>query len=1137
MKCPHAARRRPCLRSTLPLNLALASVCLLLAGAATRVVAGVNDLVSVNIPGTQTGNGAVFSFRVSNNGRYVVFTTTSSNLVANDTNGVVRDIFVRDLQTNTTALVSVNSAGTATGNGEAGGGGIGISADGRYVLFTSTAGNLVTNDTNAGTQDIFVRDLQTGTTRLVTVNAPGTGSGNATSTNPFITPDGRYVVFTSTASDLVAGDANARSDVFVRDLQLNTTTLVSKNSAGTAGGNGNSASNIAISDDGRFVAFASLAGDLVANDSNGATQDVFLRDLQTNTTTLISVNSAGTGSGNSSSGAILRFTPDGRFVAFGSNASNLTANDTNGTMQDIYLRDTQAPASTSLVSVNASGTGSGNSSSGTSLRMSDDGRYVAFTSGSNNLVANDTNEFGNIFRRDMQAGVTALANVNNAGTVSNGGSNVPGISADGRYVVFANSGSNLVPNDTNGVGFTNVFVRDFQANTTTLVSVNSAGTGSGNGISSSPLITPDGQTVVFFGTASNLVAGGGDNNGTNDVFARDLAAGVTFLASVKDPGTSNGGNVSGNRASSAPDTSASGRYVVFESNAGDLVPNDVNAVLDVFLRDEQTGVMTLVSVNLTGTASGNGFSLEPKISADGRLVAFMSGAADLTSNTEGVRVSSTVEDVYVRNLQTNTTTLVSVNRFGTATGNASSVRPAMSRDGRYVAFLSEATDLVSTPDANSGAQDIFVRDMQTGTTTLVSVNSAGTATGNNLCFDPYISADGRYVAFRSLATDLVTHDTNNATDIFVRDLQTNTTRLVTINSAGTASGDGGSFDDPTISPNGRYVAFVNSSTNLVAGVTSNGADAFVRDMQTGVTTLVTVNPAGTAGGNGSASGRVLVSDDGRYVVFHSFANNLVATDTNFKGDVFLRDRQTNTTSLLSVNTTGGDSPNGESYNPSMSADARYIYFGSTGTNLTATPDTNGVGDLFLRDRVGGTTTLVSRNSAGTSSAVGETLTEFAFPPVVTSGGHFAVYESNASTLVTNDANGFTDVFRYNAQLPDTPPTVSLTSPTDGASFSSPTSINLAASATDDSGVVGVDFYANSTLIGTDITSPYGLTWNASTPGTYALTAVAFDNGGLSTTSSAVTVTISGASGGLQYFPLAHPVRLLDTRAGQTACST
>jgi Tol biopolymer transport system component len=252
-------------------------------------------------------------------------------------------------------------------------------------------------------------------------------------------------------------------------------------------------------------------------------------------------------------------------------------------------------------------------------------------------------------------------------------------------------------------------------------------------------------------------------------FFVDVFGVVTELVSVNRFETN-----SGNSISSEVSLSADGRFVAFHSYASDLVTNDANGQLDVFVRDLRTGATALVSVNRFGTASGNGSAGGPgggpAISADGRLVAFTSHASDLVANDTNGQ-----PDAFVRDLEKGTTTLVSLNRFGTNGGNGASGDPRLSADGRFVAFRSSASDLVDENDTNRlGGNDVFVRDLQTGTTTLVSVNRAGTDSGN----DPSgnsggfaMSTDGRFVAFTSNATDLVATDTNGREDVFVRPVQ------------------------------------------------------------------------------------------------------------------------------------------------------------------------------------------------------------------------------------------------------------------------------------------------------------------------------------------------------------------------------
>ncbi len=317
-----------------------------------------------------------------------------------------------------------------------------MSADGRFVAFESSASNLVAGDTN-GRYDVFVRDRLAGVTRRVSVGAGG--QANNGSDSPAISADGRFVAFYSDASNLVAGDTNGRSDVFVRDRLAGVTRRVSVG----AGGQANSESfGPAISADGRFVAFYSYASNLVAGDTNGRS-DVFVRDRLAGVTRRVSVGAGGQANSDSFGPAI---SADGRFVAFDSSASNLVVGDTNGTF-DVFVRDRLAGV-TRRVSVGAGGQANSDS---LSPAISADGRFVAFESNASNLVAGDTNATDDVFVRDRLAGVTRRVSVG-AGGQANSSSGSPAISANGRSVAYTSNASNLVRGDTNGAQ--DVFVRD-----------------------------------------------------------------------------------------------------------------------------------------------------------------------------------------------------------------------------------------------------------------------------------------------------------------------------------------------------------------------------------------------------------------------------------------------------------------------------------------------------------------------------------------------------------------------------------------------------------------------------------------------------------------------------------------------------
>jgi Tol biopolymer transport system component len=403
----------------------------------------------------------------------------------------------------------------------------------------------------------------------------------------------------------------------------------------------------------------------------------------------------------------------------------------------------------------------GQQANGRSLEpaISADGRFVAFQSGATNLVAGDTNGHKDVFVRDRVARVTRRVSVGPGGQQPNSLSSNPAISAHGGFVVFISEASNLVAGDTNGT--IDVFVRDRVARVTRRVSVGPAGQ-QANGSSFEPVISADGRFVVFSSFASNLVAG--DTNGAQDVFVRDRVAQVTRRVSVGPAGQQTNGN------SFEPAISADGRFVAFRSLASNLVAGDTNGSYDVFVRDRMAQLTRRVSVG-PGGQQANDYSVSPAISAHGRFVTFFSLASNLVAGD-----TNNADDVFVRDRVAQLTQRVSVGPGGQQ-ANDNSFFPAISADGRFVAFFSGAGTLVAG-DSNN-ADDVFVRDRVAQLTLRVSVGPAGQQTNGN-SFDPAISAHGRFVGFTSDASNLVAGDTNGAQDVFVRDRKAHVTRRVSV---------------------------------------------------------------------------------------------------------------------------------------------------------------------------------------------------------------------------------------------------------------------------------------------------------------------------------------------------------------------
>jgi Tol biopolymer transport system component len=411
-----------------------------------------------------------------------------------------------------------------------------------------------------------------------------------------------------------------------------------------------------------------------------------------------------------------------------------------------------------------------------------------------------------------------------------------------------------------------------QGGGTELVSVSSDEVQTSDGPSGFPSISADGQYVVFQSSASNLVPG--DTNGQPDIFVRDRAAGTTERVSVGS------GEEQGNGPSfdyyAHGQISADGRFVVFDSLASNLVPQSRSAHSNVFLRDRLSGTTRLISQAATGEEA-DGDSSASEISADSNYIAFVSSATNLVpGDTNGV------PDAFVRNLATGDIHRVSVSSGGSQQNNGMLDDVAISAHGGNVAFTSYASNLV--PGDHNAAPDIYVREAN-GHTRRVSVSSDETG-GDKKSGFPTISTHGRYIAFQSSASNQVPHDTNQNPDIFVRDLATGTTSRVSVTSDGAQANGGGVL--PSISGDGRYIAFLSESSNLTDDPVTPHFHVYVRDRVRGVTSRVSMTRSGAPAERGDS--HVAISRDGRHIAFSSFATLLlVANDTNQLRDVFVRD--------------------------------------------------------------------------------------------------------------------------------------------------------------------------------------------------------------------------------------------------------
>jgi Tol biopolymer transport system component len=411
------------------------------------------------------------------------------------------------------------------------------------------------------------------------------------------------------------------------------------------------------------------------------------------------------------------------------------------------------------------------------------------------------------------------------------------------------------------------------------------------------------------------------------------AQGTTERVSVASDGAQADGQSGFGQA--APQVSANGRFVAFDSLSTNLVPSDTNGLIDVFVRDLQLGTTERVSVSSTG-AESNGHSSCWSISGDGRYVAFLSDASNLVPG-----IPNPYSLVFVHDRLTGATECASVDSAGTP-ANSYCGASSISSDGRYVTFVSAASNLV--PGDTNGWEDVFLHDRQTGQTSRVSVDSTGQQ-ANYVSYAPSMSADDRFVAFASYASNLVPGDTNGKVDVFVRDLQLGTTERVSVDSNGIQGNDHCS-GDASISGDGRLVAFSSDASNLVPGDSNGATDAFVHDRLTGATSRVSVATGGAQGD--SYSDWPSLSAGGRYVTFLSDADNMVPSDTNGRSDVFVRDLQLGTTERVSVDSNGVQG-NDQSGGSSISPDGRSVAYSSSASNLVG-GDTNSMPDIFLFER-------------------------------------------------------------------------------------------------------------------------------------------------------------------------------------------
>ncbi|HKS62174.1 MAG TPA: DUF4347 domain-containing protein, partial [Xanthobacteraceae bacterium] len=852
-----------------------------------------------------------------------------------------------------------------------------LSGDGRYVAFVSDANTLAV-DGNA-LRDVFLRDRVTATTTLVSVGLNG-AAADGPSFTASVSDDGNLVVFTSNATNLVAGDiVNTRPDIYLRDISAGTTEKIS---VGVASGDSlNGSGHGVISGNGLFVVFES-ADQLLASDQNGQ-PDVYLRDLTTDTTTRISTANSATpqfGGG----GLAPDISTDGRWVVFESAANDLVTGDTNSAFE-IFRYDRQTGT---IIRVSLTDTEGQANGASTVASVSDDGNIIAFLSTASNLVANDPNgSTADVFVRNVSAGTTVRISSLPSGPVSQ----YPSVSGDGRYVAFLQNNQILIHDLQTGLTQSEPFTTSG-----TLTTV----------VNGRPLISADGTTVVFQSTVTNLVAS--DTNGVQDVF-------VTPAFWPPLPGRPIFGNEFGG---THPDADLFDFLGPISNDVNlDLLTLTVTNVINGAAERLKINGTLIDLVNSADVSAGSGLLVDVALSGTTASVTIKTPVAGITA----AQLQALVDGLIYQNASSapgplpRIVTLTGISEVGDATIQALSVAATVSPP-RVTELVSISSDGVQ---ANNGANPLF----QSAT------NTFGVTTGNELART--ISSDGRYIVFQSNASTLVANDMNAGPnglgqDVFRHDMLTGETIRVSV--ANDGSDPNGLSTNASISADGNRVLFMSDATNLLPTADPFGRDLFIRDISAGTTTKVSLTDAGTEIAGGPSIDISEISGDGTAVSFATFTQGFVAADTDSLVDIYVR--------LLAGNTllgTGGlpagpttvrvsvadneAAPNGNSNSPSISATGRFVAFSSLASNLVGTAfgseggdDTNGLQDIFVRDLVAGTTKRVNLVEAGATDT--QAATGISFAPALSADGNLIVFAST-SQLTASDTDSNTDVYLRN----------------------------------------------------------------------------------------------------------------------------
>lgn len=1004
---------------------------LALLSATLSLMVSAQSWVNTAVSRVQAGDAANASSGVPkispSDGRYIAFNSGADNLVVGQVDASETDVFLLDRQTQAMTLVS-HAADNPLRSSSPGFSQVKAIANQGVVLFDSTAPHLIAGESAGYVANSFLHFPSDGSNRLISHAVGDSMRSNGECRGRAFDQSAQFAVIACTSTNLQAGitDNNGQHDLYLYRAGWNDNTLITHTGASlnTAADVGVDAFNgqVMVTGFGHFVAFSSRASNLVAgqSDSNNA-EDVFLYETQTGALRLVS-HIAGNLAASGAAGATLVAVDDNHVIFNSSNANHIVGGtDTNGS-SDVFSYEIASGAITLISHAGGAPLTAANGSSAAASGSST--RVVLFDTTASNI----SNAFTGAASRDVllwyrdsglfqlvsHAPGAPLARANAAARA------VAGTTTSNR-VVFESAATNLVagyfPALTNA---SNLYVFDMNSSSNTLLTHAQAQPTLGSARAAeaqSVQFDWSGDHLVFATWAGDL-SPSSDGNAVPDVYVYNTPGNSSSLVSRAAFARA----ASADRATTPVGLSANGRYLLQQSHAANLgvdqIESDLDNDADVFVFDADSGSQTLISYAIQGfdvlsNVPANAASTAKALSRDGRWVLFASAATNLLAFQND---SNAAVDVFLRDAVGGGISLVSHASSGTnVAGNAAATPTAVSADGRYVLYESNATNLVAgITDGNAGS-DVFLFDRDNNVSILVSKANAATTTGNDTSRATALSPDGRYVLYQSRATNLIAGFVNlnaGGDDVYLYDRTTATSRLVSREFGSTVRGANAGATAVALSDNGDRIVYYTSAGNLIGTGVSNGqSQAFVHQISTSTTRLISHSISSETDLADGFSVPLAISGDGSAVLFSSTGSTLVNGFIDGNGaaaDVYWHDTATRSNTLFSrshLAATRGS--NREWFNLGINADASRVVFATlAGDVISGINGGSFFQQVYQYDRAGAGMSLVSHRAGSTLEA-----NHNSSNPAMSASGDRVAFASIATNVVSwNDANAAYDTF-------------------------------------------------------------------------------------------------------------------------------